>query len=265
MRKVVVLAVAVVAALGVTASSATSAASETGVTARTIVIGGTFPLTGPASLYAPIPVGDEGVLLLHQLAEGPGRQARRLRPPDRLQVLRRRLQPGEHACSRRGSSSRRTRSSRSSARWAPSSQRGDPPVPERPEGPADPQRDRRVGLGQRARSSTRGPAAGSPRTTTRAASTARRSRATARTRRSPSSTRTTASARSILDGLKAGLGAKASNIVGEESYEVTAADVRTQIARLRGVGCHGPRDLRDAEVHGAGLRDRERARAGRPR
>ena len=54
MRKVVVLAAAVVAALGVTASSATSAASETGVTARTIVIGGTFPLTGPASLYATI-------------------------------------------------------------------------------------------------------------------------------------------------------------------------------------------------------------------
>ena len=37
------------------ASSATSASSETGVTARTITIGGTFPLTGPASLYAPIP------------------------------------------------------------------------------------------------------------------------------------------------------------------------------------------------------------------
>ena len=39
-----------------------------------------------------------------------------------------------------------------------------------------------------------------------------------------------------LRGLKAGLGAKASNIVGEESYEVTAADVRAQVARLRGSG-----------------------------
>jgi branched-chain amino acid transport system substrate-binding protein len=55
MRKVVVLAAALVAALGLTASSATSAASETGVTARTVTIGGTFPLTGPASLYATIP------------------------------------------------------------------------------------------------------------------------------------------------------------------------------------------------------------------
>jgi branched-chain amino acid transport system substrate-binding protein len=54
MRKVVLLAAALVAALGVTASSATSAASETGVTARTVTIGGTFPLTGPASLYATI-------------------------------------------------------------------------------------------------------------------------------------------------------------------------------------------------------------------
>lgn len=56
MRRVVLLAAALVAALGVTASSATSAASETGVTARTITIGGTYPLTGAASLYATIPV-----------------------------------------------------------------------------------------------------------------------------------------------------------------------------------------------------------------
>jgi branched-chain amino acid transport system substrate-binding protein len=55
MKKVVLLAAALVVALGVTASSATSAASETGITNRTITIGGTFPLTGPASLYAVIP------------------------------------------------------------------------------------------------------------------------------------------------------------------------------------------------------------------
>ena len=55
MRKVVLLAAALVAVLGVTASSATSASSETGITARTITIGGSFPLTGPASPYAIIP------------------------------------------------------------------------------------------------------------------------------------------------------------------------------------------------------------------
>jgi branched-chain amino acid transport system substrate-binding protein len=37
-------------------------------------------------------------------------------------------------------------------------------------------------------------------------------------------------------GLKAGLGAKASNIVGEESFEVTATDVRSQVAKLRSTG-----------------------------
>ena len=71
MRKVVVLAAAVVAALGVTASSATSAASETGVTARTIVIGGTFPLTGPASLYAPIPASMKAYFSYINSRKGP--------------------------------------------------------------------------------------------------------------------------------------------------------------------------------------------------
>jgi branched-chain amino acid transport system substrate-binding protein len=55
MKKVALLAAALVVALGVTASSATSAASETGITNRTITIGGTFPLTGPASPYGIIP------------------------------------------------------------------------------------------------------------------------------------------------------------------------------------------------------------------
>ena len=42
------------------------------------------------------PARDEGVLQLHQRAQGAGRQARRRRSPDRLEVLRRRLQPREH-------------------------------------------------------------------------------------------------------------------------------------------------------------------------
>jgi ABC-type branched-subunit amino acid transport system substrate-binding protein len=41
-----------------------------------------------------------------------------------------------------------------------------------------------------------------------------------------------------MKGLKTGLGAKTSNIVAEEGYEVTASDVRTQIARLRGSGAN---------------------------
>ena len=39
-----------------------------------------------------------------------------------------------------------------------------------------------------------------------------------------------------LEGLKKGLGAKASNIVAAEAHEPTAPDVRTQVARLRASG-----------------------------
>jgi branched-chain amino acid transport system substrate-binding protein len=39
-----------------------------------------------------------------------------------------------------------------------------------------------------------------------------------------------------LNGLEAGLGAKKSNIVASEAYEVTAADVRSQMAKLRASG-----------------------------
>ena len=42
-----------------TTTGAPAAANETGVTRTTIVLGGTFPLSGPASLYAPIPRGME--------------------------------------------------------------------------------------------------------------------------------------------------------------------------------------------------------------
>jgi branched-chain amino acid transport system substrate-binding protein len=55
MRRVVLIGLALVAVLAVSATTSTAASSETGVTARTITIGGTFPLTGAASLYANIP------------------------------------------------------------------------------------------------------------------------------------------------------------------------------------------------------------------
>jgi len=71
MRKVVLLAAALVLALGITASSATSAATETGVTARTVTIGGTFPLTGPASLYAPIPAAMRAYFSYINARKGP--------------------------------------------------------------------------------------------------------------------------------------------------------------------------------------------------
>ena len=51
-----VAAISLQSALGATRASE-SAAAVPGITKNTITIGGTFPLTGPASLYAPIPKG----------------------------------------------------------------------------------------------------------------------------------------------------------------------------------------------------------------
>ena len=182
MRKVVVLAVAVVAALGVTASSATSAASETGVTARTIVIGGTFPLTGPASLYAPIPVGDEGVLLLHQLAEGPGRR----RGVYGRQIVFKYYDDGYNPAQPVQQTRKLVEEDKVFAVVGSLGTEVNEAIRPYLNARKVPQILNATGASawSRTRSSTRGPAAGSPRTTTRRASTARRSRATARTRRS---------------------------------------------------------------------------------
>ena len=62
-----------------------------------------------------------------------------------------------------------------------------------------------------------------------------------------------------LRGLKAGLGAKAGNIAAAESYDVTATDVKSQIAKLRATRRDRLLHLRDAEVHGAVVRVRARA------
>ncbi len=61
MRRVSLALLALVGALALTIpaafAKADATAAEPGITARTITIGGTFPLTGPASSYAPIPAG----------------------------------------------------------------------------------------------------------------------------------------------------------------------------------------------------------------
>jgi branched-chain amino acid transport system substrate-binding protein len=71
MRKVVLLAAALAVTLAVVASGATSASTETGVTARTITIGGTFPLTGRASVYAPIPAAMKAYFSYVNSRKGP--------------------------------------------------------------------------------------------------------------------------------------------------------------------------------------------------
>jgi branched-chain amino acid transport system substrate-binding protein len=60
MKRLLVLTAALSVAIGASLSTAGAApelATETGVTSRSVVLGGTFPLSGPASLYAPIPAG----------------------------------------------------------------------------------------------------------------------------------------------------------------------------------------------------------------
>ena len=71
MRKVVLLAAALAVTLAAVASSAMSASTETGITARTITIGGTFPLTGRASVYAPIPASMKAYFAYINSRKGP--------------------------------------------------------------------------------------------------------------------------------------------------------------------------------------------------
>jgi branched-chain amino acid transport system substrate-binding protein len=66
-----IIALALVAALGITASTATTATTETGVSATSIKLGGTFPLSGPASLYATIPVAMKAYFSYINARRGP--------------------------------------------------------------------------------------------------------------------------------------------------------------------------------------------------
>ena len=71
MRRIMIVVLAIVAALGVTASTASTATTETGVTATSVKIGGTFPLSGPASLYATIPVAMKAYFSYINARRGP--------------------------------------------------------------------------------------------------------------------------------------------------------------------------------------------------
>jgi len=55
MRRIVLTGVVALALIGLAIPAAGSGASTPGVTPKLVTVGGTFPLTGPASAYAPIP------------------------------------------------------------------------------------------------------------------------------------------------------------------------------------------------------------------
>jgi branched-chain amino acid transport system substrate-binding protein len=71
MRRVVLLGLVLVVALGASVASSTAAATETGVTARSVTVGGTFPLTGPASPYATISVATKAYFSYINRRKGP--------------------------------------------------------------------------------------------------------------------------------------------------------------------------------------------------
>ena len=234
MRKVVVLAAAVVAALGVTASSATSAASETGVTARTIVIGGTFPLTGPASLYATIapsmkayfsyinsrkgPDGKRGiygrqiVFNIYDDGYNPAQtvqQTRKLVEQDKVFAVVGSLGTEQNEAIRPYLNAQKVPqilNATGASTWGKDAKQ----YPWTGGWQPDYEYEARI-------------------------------YGTAIARNSPNAKiavlyQNDSFGQDNRRGLKAGLGAKASNIVGEEPYEVTAADVRPQVAKLRATG-----------------------------
>jgi branched-chain amino acid transport system substrate-binding protein len=238
MRKVVLLAGALVAALGIGASSATSAASETGVTAKTITIGGSFPLSGPVSLYATIPTAMKAYFSYINSRKGPdgrrgiyGRQivfkiyddqynpaqtvqmARKLVEDDKVFAIVGQLGTEHNEAIRpymnqnkvpqilnaTGASEWYTPANVTKYPWT----RGWFP---------DYEFESRL-YGQ------------------------------AIARNSPNAKiavllQNDSFGEDNLRGLKLGLGAKASNIVGEERYEATASDVRSQVAKLRATGAN---------------------------
>ena len=65
------VAAALVVLVAMLAGAASGAPTETGVTATTVTIGGTFPLTGPASQYAPFAVAMKAYFSYINSRKGP--------------------------------------------------------------------------------------------------------------------------------------------------------------------------------------------------
>ncbi len=234
MRKVVLLAAALVVVLGVTASSATSASSETGITARNITIGGTFPLTGAASLYATIPAAMKAYFSYINSRKGPdgrrGIYGRQIvfkyyddgyNPAQTVQATRRLVEEDKvfGIIGALGTEHNEAIRPYLNARKVPQ-------------------------ILNATGASTWGRDAGKyPWTGGWQPDYAYEGRiyGQAIARNSPNAKiavlqQNDSYGQDYLRGLREGLGAKASNIAAVEQYEVTATDVRAQMARLRGTG-----------------------------
>jgi branched-chain amino acid transport system substrate-binding protein len=234
MRKVVLLAAALAVTLAVVASSATSASTETGVTARTITIGGTFPLTGRASGYATIASAMRAYFSYVNARKGPdgrrgiyGRQIvfkvldDAYNPANTVQQTRKLVEEDkvfaivgalgtEHNEAIRPYLNQNKVPQILNATGASTWSRDAKQYPWTGGWQPDYEWEGRI-YGQ------------------------------AIARNSPNAKiavlyQNDSFGNDNLRGLRAGLGNKASNIVGAESYEIGAVDVRSQMAKLRGTG-----------------------------
>ncbi len=198
------------------------------------MIGGTFPLTGPASLYAPIPQGHGRLLQVGEPAKGCRRQARRLRPQDRLEVLRRRLQPREHRAADEpagpaGQGVRDRRHARDRA------EHPDPAAPEPAEGPAHPRLDGASywGLQYKQFPWTSG---WQPDYIAEGIAYGRWIAQNAPNAKIAVFFQNDDYGKDYLKGLKIGLAAKRTLIVSELGYEITDTSYASQIARQKATG-----------------------------
>jgi branched-chain amino acid transport system substrate-binding protein len=71
MRRALVAGVALLALVGVAVPAGAGTAATPGVTAGLVTIGGTYPLTGPAALYAPIPAAMKAYFAYVNARKGP--------------------------------------------------------------------------------------------------------------------------------------------------------------------------------------------------
>ena len=236
MRKGLLIGLALAAVLALTATGGTAAttAAAPGVTARTITIGGTFPLTGPASTYAPIPAAMKAYFSYINKRRGPdgkrgvfGRQivwkyyddqynpaqtvqlTRRLVEQDRVFAVVGSLGTEHNEAIRPYLNQRKVPHllvSTGASTWGNDFER----YPWTGGWQPDYEREGRI-FGQ------------------------------AIARNSPNAKiavlyQNDSYGEDYRRGLKSGLGAKTSNIAAEEPYEVTATDVRSQVAKLRATG-----------------------------
>ena len=234
MRKVVLLAAALAVTLAAVASSAMSASTETGITARTITIGGTFPLTGRASVYAPIPASMKAYFAYINSRKGPdgkrgiyGRQIvfkiydDAYNPAQTVQMTRS-LVEGDKVFAVVGSLG--TEHNEAIRPYLNQNK--------------VPQLLNATGASTWSRDAGRYPWTGGWQPDYEWEG---RIYGQAIARNSPNAKiavlyQNDSFGQDNLRGFRTGLGAKASNIVGLESYELGAVDVRSQMARLRGSG-----------------------------